>query len=161
MKSNKDYAQFITELKQDIIQSKYIASRLANRQQLLLYYLTGKMLFEKITAQKWGTKVVDQIAKDLQQQLPGLRGFSRRNLFYMKQFYIEYLYFIIVQSPTAQMQDFENQSHIILPSHMAKLYGPEFETFFGISFTHHILLLNKDQDSIIIQVQRNDSNKVK
>jgi hypothetical protein len=34
---------------------------LANREQLLLYFKTGKMLSEKITVQKWGAKVIEQI----------------------------------------------------------------------------------------------------
>jgi len=50
---NQEYLQFITDLKQNIIQSRYIAARLANKEQLLLYFKTGKMLSEKIAAEKW------------------------------------------------------------------------------------------------------------
>ncbi len=81
---NKDYIEFITGLKQNIIQSRYIATRLVNREQLLLYFKTGKMLTDKLEAKNWGAKVVRQIADDLQKALPGLRGFSYRNLMNMK-----------------------------------------------------------------------------
>lgn len=117
---DKTYIQFLTDLKQNIIQSRYIAARLANKEQLILYFKTGKMLSEKIAIQGWGAKVLEQIAIDLQKQLPGLRGFSYKNLKNMRQFFVEYESFIIGQSVTAQLS-----------------------AFFGISFTHHMLLLNK------------------
>jgi DUF1016 N-terminal domain len=56
----------------------YIAARLANKEQLLLYFQTGKMLAEKIAAENWGAKIVEQISADLQQQLPGLKGIQTR-----------------------------------------------------------------------------------
>ena len=65
-----EYIQFIADLKRNIIQSRYIAARLANKEQLLLYFRTGKMLAEKIAAEKWGMKIMEQIATDLQKQLP-------------------------------------------------------------------------------------------
>lgn len=83
---NKQYIRLIADLKQSIVQSRYVAARLANKEQLLLYFKTGKMLAEKIAAEKWGVKIVEQIAEDLQKQLPGLRGFSYRNLMNMRSF---------------------------------------------------------------------------
>jgi hypothetical protein len=71
---------------------------------ILLYYKTGKILSEKIAAEKGGVKIVEQIAEDLQKQLPGLRGFSYRNLMNMRKFYIEYQNFTFLQSPTAQLR---------------------------------------------------------
>ena len=84
MKATKQYLQFITELKQSIIKSRYQAARLANREQLSLYLRTGQMLTKKIDAEKWGAKVIEQISTHLQKQLPGLKGFSYRNLKKMK-----------------------------------------------------------------------------
>lgn len=130
--------QFINELKQNIVKSRYIAARLANKEQLFLYYKTGKLLSEKIVTQRWGGKVIQQISEDLQKQMPGLRGFSYRNLKNMRQFYQEYSDTEIGQSLTAQLKLTDNQTDIIAPSLTAQL-----EAFAGISFSHHILLLNK------------------
>ena len=80
MKIDKNYMEFIQSIKKQIVQSRYTAARLANRQQLLLYFSTGKMISDKIKAQKWGSKVLDQISADLQKELPGLKGFSSGNL---------------------------------------------------------------------------------
>jgi predicted nuclease of restriction endonuclease-like (RecB) superfamily len=126
---DKEYIQFIADLKQNIVQSRYAAMRLANKEQLLLYFKTGKMLSEKVEHGKWGTNVIDRIAQDLQKQLPGLKGFSPRNLRSMRRFYDEYQSIVILQSPTAKLP------RINVP--------PIFEYFWGISFTHHILILSK------------------
>ena len=80
MKILKKYAEFIQSIKQQIVQSRYAVARLANMEQLLLYLKTGLMILEKIKAQKWGSKVLDQIWADLQKELPGLKGFSPGNL---------------------------------------------------------------------------------
>lgn len=99
-----------------------IAASLANREQLLLYFKTGEMLSEKITSQKWGSKVVEQIAEDLQTQLPGLKGFSRRNLLYMRQFYHTYQDFLIVRSATALLLWYLNNNIISPYSFLRFLY---------------------------------------
>jgi len=71
----KQYIQFVSDLKQQILQSRYRAAASANREMLLLYYDTGKRLSEKIKNEKWGAKVIEGIASDLQRELPGLKGF--------------------------------------------------------------------------------------
>jgi len=141
---DQQYIRLITDLKQSILQSRYVAARLANKEQLLLYFKTGKMLSEKIAAEKWGAKILERIAEDLQKQLPGLRGFSFRNLKNMKQFYHEYQSLTFRQSPTAQLRNIRNSDtkQQILPSATAELQEIE-EAFLSISFTHHMLILNR------------------
>ena len=141
MKTTKQYLQFIAELKQNIIYSRYHAARLANREQLLLYLKIGKMLAEKIDAEKWDAKVVDQISADLQKQLPGLKGFSRRNLMKMKQFYLDYRGLLIVPSATAQFS--KSGENLFVPSVTAQINPETLELFWLISFSHHIILLGK------------------
>lgn len=167
---NKSYLQFVQDLRQNIIQSRYIAARLANREQLLLYVRVGKMLSEKIAAEKWGAKVLDQISTDLQKELPGLRGFSTRNLHKMRQLHDTYNKSVIWPSLTAQLERnlirssttpqleratddaiFDRpEEKLIVPSSTAQLEkastAPDqqlIDAFFSISFTHHVLLLNK------------------
>ncbi len=143
MKPDKNYLEFIRSLKQEIINSRYQAARLANREQLLLYFKTGRMLSEKVKAQEWGTKVLEQIAVDLQSNLPGLKGFSFTNLKKMRQFYEAYSYFPFGPSLTAQMgnHDLEAGHKAINP--IGPLATTQLEAFYSISFTHHILLLNR------------------
>lgn len=150
---DKKYIEFIADLKKNIVQSRYIAARLVNREQLLLYFKTGKMLSEKIATENWGTKVIEQISEDLQKQLPGLRGFSYRNLMNMKLFYAEYQPVIFLQSLTAELglgeisqigQSSATTELIHENSEQIKpLSTTQLEAFWGITFTHHLLLINK------------------
>ncbi len=137
MKTEQSYLQLIKELKQNIIQSRYEASRLANRELLKLYYTTGLKLSKKAASEKWGAKIIGQLALDLQNELPGLKGFSRRNLMNMKQFAEAYENTEFVQSATAQIV-----SDVIVQSATAQLPN-DADLFFSISFTHHLILLNK------------------
>jgi predicted nuclease of restriction endonuclease-like (RecB) superfamily len=143
MKPDKSYLDFIRSLKQEIIKSRYQAARLANREQLYLYYKTGGMLSEKVKAQKWGTKVLEQIAVDLQNNLPGLKGFSFTNLKKMRQFYEAYPELAIRPSATAQMGKDNLTTGWVGGSEIGPLVTTQLEVFWSISFTHHILLLNR------------------
>lgn len=143
MKPDKNYLEFIRSLKQEIINSRYQAARLANREQLFLYYKTGKMLSEKVKAQKWGTKVLEQIAMDLQSNLPGLKGFSFTNLKKMRQFFEAYPDLEIRPSATAQMENTGLTEQQETGSLIRPLPTTQLEAFYSISFTHHILLLNR------------------
>ena len=126
---DKGYVEFVADLKKNIVQSRYVAARLANREQLLLYFKTGELLAKKIEVEQWGTKVMERIAEDLQKQLPGLRGFSARNLWLMKKFFSEYQSVAILQSLTAEIREVRR--------------GEPTDHFWAISFTHHVLLLNR------------------
>ncbi len=172
--SKSEYKSFITEVKQNIIRSRYQAARRANHELLLLYLSVGNRLSEKIRVNKWGAKVLQRISLDLQHELPGLRGFSERNLVNMTQFANEYAKVLFTQSSTAQMKKQITQSSTaqmkkrITQSSTAQMKkqitqsstaqtvktGKRYSftqsglnSFFSISFTHHILLLNKCKDT--------------
>ena len=103
---------------------------------------TGLKLSRKIASQKWGAKVIDQLAADLQNKLPGLRGFSYRNLMKMKQFAEEFKSFEFLQLVTAE-------TGIMGAAEFLPLVTAEFDStilpqhFFDTSLTRLILLLNR------------------
>ncbi len=82
-----DYRAFIKDLKQKVQTSQLKAVRTVNTQLISLYWELGNLITEKQQAAGWGDAVIDQIAKDLTRELGGLKGFSRRNLYYMRRFY--------------------------------------------------------------------------
>ncbi|MBC7913849.1 MAG: DUF1016 family protein [Pyrinomonadaceae bacterium] len=142
MNINQSYQQFLKELKQSITQSRFVAARFANREQIELYIRTGWRLSQKIASEKWGAKVIDQLASDLQKELPGLRGFSYRNLMKMKQFAEEYKSFEFLPLLTVETGTVDATE--ILPLLTAELdLNILTKHLFDISFTHHILLLTK------------------
>lgn len=82
-----EYKNFIKELKHRIRSAQYEALKKVNKEQLQLNWDIGKMLSEKKKQLSWGKAVVEQIATDIQIEFPGIRGYSSRNLWRMKQFY--------------------------------------------------------------------------
>jgi hypothetical protein len=101
----KEYLKLIQDLKRSIVHRRYHAARLANREQLLFFYKVGKLLSCAVAEQKWGSKVLNQIAIDLQKQLPGIGGFSLKNLQKMRQFFESYEELPIWPSVTAKLQN--------------------------------------------------------
>lgn len=146
MKIDRNYIEFIHALKKQIVQSRYTAARLANKEQLLLYFSTGKMISDKIKAQKWGAKVLDQISVDLQKELPGLRGFSPGNLKKIRIFAEAYSpYLAISSTPSNQFGEVDSGDPFSIGSLLSNQIGNNdfYGAFFGISFSHHFTILTK------------------
>ena len=73
-----------------IVASREKAIQSVNTALIELYWEVGAMISRKIEAAEWGDGVVDQLAQFIARTEPGLRGFTRRNLFRMRQFYEAY-----------------------------------------------------------------------
>ncbi|QYN04134.1 PDDEXK nuclease domain-containing protein [Pseudomonas protegens] len=78
------------EVAQMITAARQRAVRAVNTELVELYWQVGAYISRKIEAAEWGDGVVRQLADYLARQQPGLRGFTRRNLFRMRQFYEVY-----------------------------------------------------------------------
>ena len=85
-----EYHDAIQTIKTEILQSQYRAAKATNAEQLALYYAVGGYVSANTRSGKWGTGAIDSISGQLQRELPGLRGFSGRNLKYMRTFYEEW-----------------------------------------------------------------------
>lgn len=81
------YKEAVTAIKEAILHSRYIAARLANAEQLQLYYRIGRYVSENTRQGKWGTGAIETISQQLQSELPGVRGFSAGNMKKMRLFY--------------------------------------------------------------------------
>jgi predicted nuclease of restriction endonuclease-like (RecB) superfamily len=100
----KKYNQWLGELKNSIHHSRLQTSLKVNSDMLILYWYVGKQIVEKIDTEGWGTKVIEQLSVDLQKAFPDMKGFSVRNLLYMKQFATIYPNLLIAQQPAAQLK---------------------------------------------------------
>ena len=90
LKINKDYKNWLFEIKSKIKNSQIKAALKVNTELIKLYWEIGAMIVEKQEKAKWGSKLIEQIAKDLKAEFPNLTGFSRSNLYSMKQLYLFY-----------------------------------------------------------------------
>ena len=86
----KEYIQAVKAIKQAILESRYRAARLVNKEALALYYAIGGYISVRSRAAKWGTNAIGVISDLLQQELPGLRSFSETNIKRMRIFYEEW-----------------------------------------------------------------------
>ena len=82
-----DYKKFIQELKENIKTSRNIALLRVNEELIKLYFNIGKKISQKQKESKWGDDLIGKIEKDLKQEFSNIKGFSRRNLIYMKKMY--------------------------------------------------------------------------
>ena len=85
-----EYSKAITDIKNAVLQSRYKAASLANRELLLLYFSIGEYISENTRNKHWGKGAIEIISDRLQQELPGLRGFSATNLKNMRIFFEEW-----------------------------------------------------------------------
>ncbi len=66
------------------------AYQVVNTELVTLYWQLGEYISKKIETAEWGDSVVDELAATLARRYPGLRGYTRRNLFRMRQFFEAY-----------------------------------------------------------------------
>lgn len=82
-----DYTQWLVELKERYRSAQIKAAVKVNAEKLLFNWQLGRDLVQKKAEERWGSGVVEQVSLDLQNEFPGDKGFSARNLWYMKQWY--------------------------------------------------------------------------
>ncbi|ACF43498.1 PDDEXK nuclease domain-containing protein [Pelodictyon phaeoclathratiforme] len=85
-----EYAEFLIDIKSRIHQRQYQAFRAVNTELVALYWEIGESIERKQQKLGWGKAVVETLARDLQAEFPGRNGFSARNLWNMRDFYLAY-----------------------------------------------------------------------
>jgi predicted nuclease of restriction endonuclease-like (RecB) superfamily len=133
-----EYLNVIKDLKLAIVQSRYVVARLANHELLNLYFRTGKIITDHINDNDWGSKILDKLSQDLQNELPGLRGFSTGNLKKIRVFYKEWQPFLQISSLTANQLTFDAQTLVI-----GSTVSNQFNTlFYSLGFSHHYSIIS-------------------
>ncbi|KVR26195.1 hypothetical protein WK13_30435 [Burkholderia ubonensis] len=98
-----DYRSWLTDLKQRVEHARQRAAASANRELVTLYWQIGRDILERQQRRGWGAKVIDQLARDLKDAFPDMRGFSPRNLKYMRALAQAWPAPEFVQQPAAQL----------------------------------------------------------
>ena len=80
------YTDWLADLKARIHTAQQRAALAVNRELVLLYWQIGRDILERQAKQGWGAKVIERLAHDLRTAFPDMKGFSPRNLKYMRAF---------------------------------------------------------------------------
>ncbi len=88
--NSREYKEFLTSLKNRVQQAQVKAAVVVNEQLIMLYWNIGGEICSKLETQKWGSKFIENLAQDLRKAFPEMKGFSIRNLEYMRTFANEY-----------------------------------------------------------------------
>ena len=178
-------ANAVQIIKGAILRSQQRALGTVNQEQLALYYGIGRYISANTWTKNWGKGFIEGICEQLRKELPGLRGFSARNLRNMRTFYEEWQ---ALESPNLAVQtaklendkqksfiETNRDSNLAVPT--AEIQGkdeirqlqltisPDFPIaeFFSISFTHHTAILSnvKSYEERKFYIQFAADNKVK
>lgn len=149
IKQNDIYSA-VKYIKEAIMQTRYRVMHNANREALALYYSVGGYLMSSVEQAQWGDKVVEAISEQLQQELPGLRGFSKANIKKMRIFYDKWkdIFGSLSTNQTAhtggwtiEPQKSGNQ-HFVIGSLSTNQFDKDtLEAFLTVQFTHHYVIL--------------------
>ncbi|MEZ6038227.1 MAG: PDDEXK nuclease domain-containing protein [Planctomycetota bacterium] len=97
------YDDLLHALRDRVRAARVTAVTAVNRELVLLYWSIGRDILDRQRRLGWGAKVIDQLARDLRRELPGTKGFSARNLRYMRNLAEAWPDEAIVQRVVAQL----------------------------------------------------------
>lgn len=102
--TDKRYLQLLNDAKQKINSTRIRIAKAASKGQFELYWWLGEQIVTSQTKYGWGKSIVEQLANDLRSLFPETtQGFSARNLWYMRNIYLEYKALPILQQVVAEI----------------------------------------------------------
>lgn len=142
---DENYVNWIKDLKTKIRNAQIKASIAVNEEMLVLYWDIGRSIVEKQNQFTWGSKIVEQMAKDLKRELPDTKGFSRTNLFAMRKFYLFYKDSKLVHQVGGQLENTSSNPQNELVQQVVGQLSKD-SILCKIPWGQHIIILNKCQD---------------
>lgn len=137
------YADWLADLKGRIHTAQQRATLAVNRELVGLYWQIGRDILARQAEQGWGAKVIERLAHDLRAAFPEMKGFSPRNLKYMRAFAEAWPDESFVQAVLAQLPWYH---HLAL---LDKLPGPETRKWYVAKAIEH----NWSRNVLVMQIE--------
>ncbi|MDY7575614.1 PDDEXK nuclease domain-containing protein [Actimicrobium sp. CCI2.3] len=137
------YADWLSDLKSRIHTAQQRATLAVNRELVLLYWQIGRDILTRQAAQGWGAKVIERLALDLRVAFPEMKGFSPRNLKYMRAFAEAWPDEQFVQAVLAQLPWYHQLALL------DKLPGPETRRWYAAKAIEH----NWSRTILVMQIE--------
>ena len=182
LNTNDEVRSAVQLIKAAILQSQARAVQMINQEQLSLYYGIGRYVSEHSRKGYWGTGAIGRISKQLQAELPGLKGFSEENIKLMRRFYeawkdievksvvrpTENTNFNTKEHPdnsvveTTKLQTADSEAETIRQLQLTNDTEFPITAFLNISFTHHVTIFRyaKDYDERKFYIQLAYQNRL-
>lgn len=148
--TNRDFKSWVSQLKQDIRSAQIKAAIKVNTELLRLYWRMGADICEKQKSASWGDGWLKELSRELMTEFPDMKGFSHRNLQYIRQWYLFYnqentivqqvvaqLEDVNVQQPAAKLDDDMRQQPVAQISE---------DVFFSVPWGHHLYIISQCKD---------------
>ena len=120
------YKKWVKELALRYKNSQIKASIKINTEQLKYNWMLGRDIVEMNVEKRWGESVITQLSKDLRNELPGIQGLSKSNIYYCKKFYLLYSSIaVIFQQPVGKNNPAESVPVQQLTNFERNLPAPE------------------------------------
>ena len=138
---DSDYVSWVHDVKQRYVSAQIKSAVKVNTEQLFFNWQLGRDLVERKAEEKWGKGIVEQLSLDLQNEFPKAKGFSARNLWNMKKWYLFY-------SGNENFSELARRIEESLDMKSLKLHQlgaeMEFPSVFGfVPWGHHIEIVTK------------------
>lgn len=148
---DKDYIQWVKDLVARYRQSQIKAAIKVNEEQLKFNWMLGRDIVEMKVEERWGESVIEQLSKDLKNEMPHVEGLSVTNLRYCRRFYLLYSQFDAIH-PQLEGESVDDASSKIHPQvggefHLVET-SAELADIFKVPWGHHKLILDKVKGDI-------------
>ncbi|MEI7850748.1 MAG: PDDEXK nuclease domain-containing protein [Kiritimatiellales bacterium] len=140
------YADLLAGIKNRVQTARVRAGLAANRELILLYWDIGRLVAERQSAEGWSASVIDRLSIDIRHDFPDLKGFSARNIWRMKSFYLTYRErFIKLPQAVAEIGSVGKSE--IPPPPVAELEkSADYPPVLQLPWAHNVLLIEKVKD---------------
>jgi len=140
------YKQLLASIKQQVTSAHSKAALAVNSSLIRLYWNMGKMIADNQVLFEGRNNYVEQLAKDLRAEFPEMTGFSKRNIFYFRKFYLFYSGGSVQQAAALKMrpetEPVQQLAALNIESSVQQTVGFNFDIL-GVPWGHHMLVLDK------------------
>lgn len=135
---NSEFKSWVSQLKKDIRSAQVKAAIKVNTELLRLYWHMGADICEKQKSATWGDGWLKELSRELMAEFPDMKGFSYRNLRYIRQWYEFYNQLLIIwQQPVAKLGNSKGQQPVAQISE---------DVFFSVPWGHHLYIISQCKD---------------
>ena len=162
--SNSDFKKWVLQLKKDIRSAQFKAAIKVNTELLRLYWRMGADICEKQKSASWGDGWLKELSRELMDEFPDMKGFSYRNLRYIRQWHEFYNQDLTIwQQAVAKLDNANGQQAVAqlgeanVQQVVAKINE---DVFFSVPWGHHLYIISqcKDVDRAVFYLKKTVEN---